>query len=87
MSELYNKALDTICGPYLEKPDGLPMAWGEMTNGEQAMALWFARKHFKAKELEAVARHAVAQTAKREGGYNLETSNRIFGLFYDNRER
>lgn len=83
MSGLYAKALESICEPYLGKPDSLPRAWNDMTPSEQAMALWFVRKHLDPKGVEEVARHAVAQTAQREGGYNLETSNNIFSMFYD----
>lgn len=83
MSGLYAKALETICEPYLDKPDSIPWAWNAMTTSEQAMALWFVRKHFDAKALEEVARHVVAQTAKRDGGYDLDTSNNIFSMFYD----
>lgn len=83
MSGLYAVALETICGPYLRKPQTIPRAWNDMTPSEQAMALWFVRKHFDAKALEEVARHAVAQTAEREGGYDLDTSNNIFSMFYD----
>lgn len=83
MSGLYAKALETLCEPYLAKPNSIPRAWNEMTQSEQAMTMWFARNHFDPKGLEEVARHAVAQTAKREGGYDLDTSNAIFSMFYD----
>lgn len=82
MSGLYAKALETLCGPYLDKPKTLPRAWNDMTQSEQAMALWFVRNHFEAKALEEVARHAVAQTAERDGGYDLDTANSIFTMFY-----
>jgi hypothetical protein len=82
MSGLYAKALEMVCDPYLDKPKTLPRAWNDMTQSEQAMALWFVRNTFEAKALEEVARHAVAQTAKRDGGYDLHTANAIFDMFY-----
>jgi hypothetical protein len=82
MSGLYAEALRTICGPFIEKPDSIPRAWNEMTPNEQTMTIWFANKHFSAKQLEEVARHAVAQTAERVGHYDLDTANNIFTMFY-----
>jgi len=83
MSGLYAVALETICGPYLKKPQSIPRAWNDMTPSEQAMTLWFSRKYLGAKEMEEVCRHAVAQTAEREGGYDHETANTIFDMFYN----
>ena len=84
MSGLYAKSLAMLCDPFLQKPDALPRPWSDMTPSEQAMTIWFARKHFDAKTLEAVARHAVACHSKANGGYDLETSNNLFGMFYEN---
>lgn len=86
MSGLYSKALEKMCNPYLGKPDSIPRTWNEMTPSEQTMTIWFANKHFSAKDLEAVARHAVAQTAERVGYYDLDTANNIFSMFYDKKE-
>ncbi len=83
MSGLYAKALENLCEPYLQKPKTIPMAWNEMTPSEQAMALWFARNHFDPKQLEEFSRHLVAQTAKKNGGYDLDTSNNIFDMCYN----
>lgn len=86
MSGLYAKSLEMLCDPFLGKPDALPRSWGDMTPSEQAMTVWFARKHFDSKTLEAVARHAVACHSKANGGYDLDTANGIFAMFYDNKE-
>jgi hypothetical protein len=82
MSGLYAKSLEMLCDPFLGKPESIPRSWADMTPSEQAMTVWFARKHFGAKELEAVARHAVACHSKASGGYDLDTANGIFAMFY-----
>lgn len=86
MSGLYAKALESLCEPFLPCPKSIPRAWDEMTPNEQSMTVWFARTHFNAKDLEEVARHAVARHSKLVGNYDLETANNIFSMFYNGGE-
>lgn len=85
MTALYSDALEHLFGPHIRKPSSIPMAWNDMTPSEQSMTLWFCKNHLNSFSLDEVARHAVAQTAQRNGCYDLETSNQIFSMFYDNK--
>lgn len=79
---ILNKAVEAICKDFLPCPDTIPVSWAEMSQSEQAMTAWFARRHLGAKDLEALARHAVASTAHKKGEWNFEEADTIFVIFY-----
>ena len=81
---ILDRAVQSICKDFIPCPDSIPRPWSEMTQSEQAMTAWYCRRHLGAKDLEAVARHAVASMAQKSGRWSYEDSNQIFALFYPN---